>query len=55
LVYSCQQDSGVTPRTRRRWWRKLRDIEKLPPGDRKAILKILDGLLARQKLAGGVR
>lgn len=31
--------------------RKLRDIEKLPPGDRRAVLKILDGLLARQKLA----
>jgi len=38
-----------------RLWRKLRDIEKLPSGDRKAVLKILDGLLARQKLAGGVR
>jgi transcriptional regulator with XRE-family HTH domain len=38
-----------------RLWRKLRDIEKLPPGDRKAVLKVLDGLLARQKLAGGAR
>jgi len=33
-----------------RLWRKLRQIEKLPPGDRKTVLKILDGLLARQKL-----
>lgn len=33
-----------------RLWRKLRQIEKLPPGDRRAVLKILDGLLARQKL-----
>jgi len=33
-----------------RLWRKLREIEKLPPGDRRAVLKILDGLLARQKL-----
>ena len=38
-----------------RLWRKLREVEKLPPGDRKAVLKILDGLLARQKLAGGTR
>ncbi|MFQ5720705.1 MAG: helix-turn-helix domain-containing protein [Acidobacteriota bacterium] len=38
-----------TPRNPR-LWRKLRQIEKLPPGDRKAVLKILDGLLARQKL-----
>jgi len=38
-----------------RLWRKLREVEKLPPGDRKAVLKILDGLLARQKLAEGAR
>jgi transcriptional regulator with XRE-family HTH domain len=38
-----------------RLWRKLREIEKLPPGDRRAVLKVVDGLLARQKLAGGAR
>jgi len=38
-----------------RLWRKLREIEKLPAGDRKAVLRVLDGLLARQKLAGGAR
>jgi len=43
-----------TPR-HTRLWRKLRDIEKLPAGDRKAVLRVLDGLLARQKLAGGAR
>jgi transcriptional regulator with XRE-family HTH domain len=44
----------ATPAPRNtRLWRKLREIEKLPPSDRKAVLKILDGLLARQKLAGG--
>jgi transcriptional regulator with XRE-family HTH domain len=29
---------------------RLRQIEMLPPAERKAILKILDGLLARQRL-----
>jgi hypothetical protein len=45
------------PATRRntRLWRKLRDIEKLPPGDRKAVLKFVDALLVRQKVAGGSR
>jgi len=38
-----------------RLWRKLREVEKLPPGDRQAVLKILDGLLARQKLARGAQ
>lgn len=38
-----------------RLWRKLREIEKLPGGDRKAVLKILDGLLVRQKLQQGGR
>ena len=38
-----------------RLWRKLREIEKLPVGDRKAVLKILDGLLVRQKLQQGGR
>lgn len=33
-----------------RLWRRLREIEKLPPGERKAVMKILDGLLTRQKL-----
>lgn len=33
-----------------RLWRKLREVEKLPPGERKAVMKILDGLLVRQKL-----
>jgi transcriptional regulator with XRE-family HTH domain len=33
-----------------RLWRKLREIEKLPAGERKAVMKILDGLLVRQKL-----
>ncbi|MCI0407734.1 MAG: helix-turn-helix domain-containing protein [Acidobacteria bacterium] len=33
-----------------RLWRKLRQIEKLPPGDRKTVLKILDSLLAQQKM-----
>lgn len=38
-----------------RLWRKLRDIEKLPPGDRKAVLKFVDALLVRQRVAGGAR
>jgi transcriptional regulator with XRE-family HTH domain len=38
-----------------RLWRKLRDVEKLPPGDRKAVLKFVDALLIRQKVAGGAR
>jgi len=33
-----------------RLWRKLREIEKLPASDRKAVIKLVDGLLARQKL-----
>ncbi len=33
-----------------RLWRKLREIEKLPAGDRKAVLKLVDGMLARHKL-----
>jgi transcriptional regulator with XRE-family HTH domain len=38
-----------------RLWRKLRDVEKLPPGDRKAVLKFVDALLVRQRVAGGSR
>ncbi len=33
-----------------RLWRKLREIEKLPAPDRKAVLRMVDGLLARQRL-----
>lgn len=33
-----------------RLWRKLREIEKLPASDRRAVIKLVDGLLARQKL-----
>ena len=33
-----------------RLWRKLREIEKLPPGDRKVVMKLVDGLLAHHKL-----
>ena len=31
-------------------WRKLREIEKLPVSDRRAVIKLVDGLLVRQKL-----
>jgi transcriptional regulator with XRE-family HTH domain len=31
-------------------WRKLREIEKLPAGDRQAVIKLVDGMLARHKL-----
>jgi len=33
-----------------RMWRKLREIEKLPASDRRAVIRLVDGLLARQKL-----
>jgi len=33
-----------------RLWRKLREIEKLPASDRKTVIKLMDGLLARHKL-----
>ena len=39
-----------------RLWRKLREIEELPASDRRAVIKLVDGLLARQKLnARGTR
>jgi len=31
-----------------RLWRKLRQVEKLRPNDRRALLKMLDALLAQQ-------
>jgi transcriptional regulator with XRE-family HTH domain len=34
-----------------RLWRGLREIEKLPAGDRKAVIKLVDGMLARHKLS----
>ena len=33
-----------------RLWRKLRDVEKLSDADRKAVLRFVDALLAKQKL-----
>jgi transcriptional regulator with XRE-family HTH domain len=33
-----------------RLWRKLREIEKLPASDRRAVIKLVDGLLANHKL-----
>ena len=46
----------ATPAPRNtRLWRRLRDVEKLPPGDRKAVLKFVDALLVRQRVAGGAR
>ena len=30
-------------------------LTRLPPGDRKAVLKFVDALLVRQKVAGGAR
>jgi transcriptional regulator with XRE-family HTH domain len=32
-----------------RLWRKLRQVEKLPPSDRRALLKMLDALLAQNR------
>jgi hypothetical protein len=29
---------------------ELREIEKLPAGDRKMVIKLVDGMLARRKL-----
>jgi transcriptional regulator with XRE-family HTH domain len=46
------KEQAAAPRNTR-LWRKLRDIEKLPPGDRKAVLKFVDALLVRQRVAGG--
>ncbi|MGH9796824.1 MAG: helix-turn-helix domain-containing protein [Candidatus Polarisedimenticolia bacterium] len=48
------KEPAATPRNTR-LWRKLRDIEKLAPGDRKAVLKFVDALLVRQRVAGGAR
>lgn len=33
-----------------RLWRKLRLVEKLPDADRKAVLRFVDALLAKQRL-----
>lgn len=30
-------------------WRKLKRVEKLPPADRRTLLKVLDGLLAKNE------
>ena len=38
-----------------RLWKRLRQIDMLPPAERKAILKILDGLLERQRLSTAER
>ena len=35
-----------------RLWKKLRVIDKLPQKDQKALIQIIDGLLAKQKLNG---
>ncbi|MBI1950237.1 MAG: hypothetical protein HYS34_02610 [Acidobacteria bacterium] len=48
------KEQAAAPRNTR-LWRKLRDIEKLPPGDRMTVLKFVDALLVRQKVAGGAR
>lgn len=32
-----------------RLWRKLRDVEKLPEADRKAVLRFIDALMVRQR------
>ncbi len=48
------KEPAAAPRNTR-LWRKLRDVEKLPPGDRKAVLKFVDALLVRQRVAGGAR
>jgi transcriptional regulator with XRE-family HTH domain len=48
------KEPAATPRNSR-LWRKLRDVEKLPPGDRKAVLKFVDALLVRQRVVGGAR
>lgn len=36
---------------RGRLWRHLREIQQLPVADRKAILRVIDGMLARYRLA----
>lgn len=48
------KEQASAPRNTR-LWRELRDVEKLPPGDCKAVLKFVDALLVRQKVAGGAR
>jgi transcriptional regulator with XRE-family HTH domain len=50
-VRPIKEHAGASRNTR--LWRKLRDIEKLPPGDRKAVLKFVDALLVRQRVARG--
>jgi transcriptional regulator with XRE-family HTH domain len=38
-----------------RLWRKLREAEKLPEADRKAVLRFIDALLTRQRLQASAR
>jgi len=52
--YEREAEQPPAPRNTR-LWRKPRDFEKLPPGDRKAVLKFVDALLVRQRVAGGAR
>jgi hypothetical protein len=50
--FSVGTEVGMTapPPRHTRLWRKLREIEKLPEADRKAVLRLVDALLAKQKL-----
>jgi transcriptional regulator with XRE-family HTH domain len=55
LRVSADQILGIRPLKEKeavkhlRLWRKLRQVETLRPGDRRALLKMLDALLAQQK------
>ncbi len=49
LLGNEREREPVQPR-HTRLWRKLREVEKLPDADRKTIVRMIDALLARQKL-----
>lgn len=44
-----QEKIKAAPPQYSRFWRKLREVEKLPEADRKAVLRFVDALLAKQK------
>lgn len=50
VLLGVEQAKEPPPPKHSRLWRKLRAIEELPEADRKAVLRFVDALLARQQL-----
>lgn len=54
MEHEVEEEAGDTPKTgsELRLWRRVREVQKLPPAERRAVLHLIDGLLQKKTKRG---